>query len=107
MNIPATFEGSPAAKAGLRFGDRITAVDGVDMHGKSSADVRDKIRGPRGSVVKVTIERASDNAPQTVELTRDVVPQPSFPYPYMIRPGVCYVVINRGFTFSTDSKLLN
>jgi carboxyl-terminal processing protease len=105
--VTATFEGSPAAKAGLRFGDRITAVDGVDMHGKSSADVRDKIRGPRGSVVKVTIERASDNATQTVDLTRDVVPQPSVPDAYMIRPGVGYVDMTRGFNFSTADELQN
>jgi len=46
--VTATFEDSPAAKAGLRYGDKIVAVDGVNMHGKSSADVRDKIRDQRG-----------------------------------------------------------
>jgi carboxyl-terminal processing protease len=45
--VTATFQNSPAWKAGLRYGDRIDAVDGVSMHGKLSAEVRDKIRGPR------------------------------------------------------------
>ena len=40
-----------AGKAGLRYGDRIVEVDGVKMTGKSSLEVRDKIRGPRGSTV--------------------------------------------------------
>jgi carboxyl-terminal processing protease len=103
--ITATFQNSPAARAGLRFGDRIVAVDGVKMTGKPSLEVRDKIRGPRGSVVKVTIERAADRRLQTVEITRDVVPQPSIPDAYMIRPGVGYVDMTRGFNISTTEEL--
>src|SRR5213075_2355706 len=52
--IAATFPSSPANRAGLRYGDRIDRVDGITMHGKSSAEVRDKVRGPRGSQVKLT-----------------------------------------------------
>ncbi len=103
--ITATFPNSPASRAGLRFGDRIVAVDGVKMTGKPSLEVRDKIRGPRGSVVKVTIERAADGRRQVVELTRDVVPQPSIPDAYMIRPGVGYVDMTRGFNYSTTEEL--
>lgn len=103
--ITATFQNSPAARAGLRFGDRIVAVDGVKMTGKPSLEVRDKIRGPRGSVVKITIERAADRRLQTVEITRDVVPQPSIPDAYMIKPGVAYVDMTRGFNISTTEEL--
>src|ERR1051325_7873270 len=105
--ITATFQNSPAARAGLRFGDRIVAVDGVKMTGKPSLEVRDRIRGPRGSVVKLTIERASDKRLQTVEITRDVVPQPSIPDAYMIRPGVGYIDMTRGFNISTTEELLD
>ncbi len=103
--VTATFQNSPAARAGLRFGDRIVAVDGVKMTGKPSLQVRDKIRGPRGSVVKVTIERAADKRLQTVEITRDVVPQPSIPDAYMLKPGVGYVDMTRGFNYSTTEEL--
>ncbi|MFN2499889.1 MAG: S41 family peptidase [Pyrinomonadaceae bacterium] len=103
--VTATFQNSPAARAGLRFGDRIVAVDGVKMTGKPSLEVRDKIRGPRGSVVKVTIERAADRRLQTVEITRDVVPQPSIPDAYMLKPGVGYVDMTRGFNYSTTEEL--
>jgi carboxyl-terminal processing protease len=105
--ITATFQNSPAARAGLRFGDRIVAVDGAKMAGKPSLEVRDKIRGPRGSVVKVTIERAADRRLQTVEITRDVVPQPSIPDAYMIKPGVGYIDMTRGFNYSTTEELLD
>ena len=85
--ITATFDGSPAAKAGLRYGDRIVEVDGVAMTGKTSLEVRDKIRGPRGSTVKLTLERAADKRIEKVDIVRDAVPQPSIPDAYMLKPG--------------------
>ncbi|MCP9494138.1 MAG: S41 family peptidase [Pyrinomonadaceae bacterium MAG19_C2-C3] len=103
--IMATFENSPAARAGLRFGDKIISVDGQVMTGKPSSDVRDKIRGPRGSRVKVTVERASTGANETVEIVRDAVAQPSVPDAYMIRPGVGYVDMTRGFNYTTSNEL--
>lgn len=103
--ILATFENSPAALAGLRFGDRIVAVDGQPMRGRPSAEVRDRIRGPRGTVVKVTVERAATGRIETVEITRDAVAQPSVPDAYMIRPGVGYVDMTRGFNVTTAEEL--
>lgn len=103
--IAATFEGTPAARGGLRFGDMIKEVDGLPMKGKSTAEVRDKIRGPRGSVVKITIEHAATGRTDIVELTRDVVPQPSIPDAYMIRPGIGYIDMTRGFNFTTSDEL--
>jgi carboxyl-terminal processing protease len=103
--ITATFQNSPANRSTLRYGDRIDAVDGIPMRGKSSAEVRDKIRGPRGSQVKVTVTRASSAKVETVEITRDAVPQPSVPDYYMIRPGVGYIDMTRGFNFDTADGL--
>ncbi|MBA3440996.1 MAG: S41 family peptidase [Pyrinomonadaceae bacterium] len=103
--IMSTFENSPAARAGLRYGDRIVAVDGQSMRGKPSGEVRDKLRGPRGVSVKITVERASNNQPETVEITRDAVPRPSVPDAYMIRPGVGYIDMTQSFAYSTSDEL--
>ena len=103
--IIATFADAPANRAGLRYGDRILAVDGVKMTGRPSAEVRDKIRGPRGSTVKITIERALDKRVSTLEITRDAVPQPSIPDSYLLKPGVGYVDMSRGFNYDTTEKL--
>ena len=89
----------------LRFGDRIVEVDGVKMTGKTSLEVRDKIRGPRGSPVKLTLERAADKRIEKVEITRDVVPQPSIPDAYMLKPGVGYIDMTRGFNYTTTDEL--
>jgi carboxyl-terminal processing protease len=103
--IAATFQGSPASRAGLRFGDRIDAVDGLSMHAKSSAEVRDKIRGPRGTQVKLSLTRANSGKTEIVEIVRDTVPQPSVPDAYMIRPGVGYIDMTRGFNYDTADGL--
>ncbi|MFL6208376.1 MAG: S41 family peptidase [Pyrinomonadaceae bacterium] len=105
--ILATFENAPAAKAGLRFGDKIIAVDDWQVNGKPSSEVRDRLRGPRGSNVKVTIERAADGQKQTVEITRDAVPQPSVPDAYMIKPGVGYIDMTRGFNYTTADEFMD
>lgn len=103
--IMATFPESPASKADLRYGDRILEVDGESMKAKPSADVRDKIRGPRGSKVKVKVERAATGATEIVEITRDAVGQPSIPDAYMLRPGTGYVDMSRGFNYTTSAEL--
>ena len=105
--ITATFEGSPAWRAGLRYGDKILEVDGVKMSGKASIEVRDKIRGPRNSTVHLTLERAADKRVQTVDIVRDAVPQPSIPDAYMLKPGVGYIDMTRGFNYTTTDELLD
>jgi carboxyl-terminal processing protease len=102
--IRATFPNSPAARAGLRFGDRILEVDGKSVRNKPYTEVRDSLRGPRGSIVKVTVERNTGKQVETVEIKRDAVPQPSIPESYMIRPGVGYIAMTGGFNITTADE---
>jgi carboxyl-terminal processing protease len=105
--ILATFEATPAFRAGLRFGDRVTEIDGKPVKGKASGDVRDMLRGPRGTTVRVTVERASNGATETVEITRDAVPQPTVPDAYFIKPGVGYIDMTRGFNYTTAEEFIS
>ncbi|HYO62451.1 MAG TPA: S41 family peptidase [Pyrinomonadaceae bacterium] len=102
--ILSTFEGAPAHRAGLRFGDRIVEVDGQSVVGKRMGEVRDKLLGPRGTAVKVTVERAGTNNRETFDITRDAVSRPSVPDAYMLRPGVGYVDMTRQFNADTADK---
>ena len=102
--VLATFENSPAEKAGLRYGDKIIEVDGQAMKGKPSAEVRDKIRGPKGSTVKMLVERAGTGAREMVEITRNAVAQPTVPDSYMIKPGVGYIPLTGGFNRTTADE---
>src|SRR5882762_4043518 len=102
--IRATFEQAPAFRAGLRFGDRIVAVDDQSMKGKTFPEVRKFLLGPRGTVVKVTVEHAATGKNETVTITRDAVPLPSIPQAYMIKPGVGYVAMTGGFNLTTADE---
>ena len=70
--IIAAIAGSPAEKAGLKAGDLILAADGTSLDGLTVDEARDRIRGPKGSVVTLTVQRGSDD-PFDLAITRDVV----------------------------------
>lgn len=99
--IKATFENAPANRAGLRYGDKILEVNGESMVGKEYSEVRNHLRGPRGTSAKIVVERYATGKRETVEIIRDAVPQPSIPEAYMIRPGVGYIAMTGGFNQTT------
>ncbi len=102
--ILATFPGSPAARAGLKYGDRIVAINGEKTAEKDSDAVRDKIRGANGTSFRLTIERAATNRVETVEIRRNRVPQPSIPDAYMLQPGIGYIELSDGFNYTTADE---
>lgn len=102
--IRATFPESPAAKAGLRFGDRILEVDGNSMRGKTYPEVRKFLLGPRGTTVKVTVEHPATKQSETVNIVRDAVSLPSIAQAYMLRSGVGYVAMTGGFNLTTADE---
>ncbi len=99
--IKATFEGAPANRAGLRYGDKIVEVNGTSMLGKSFTEVRNFLIGPRGTNAKITVERYGTGNRDSVNIVRDAVSQPSIPEAYMIRPGVGYIAMTGGFHQTT------
>lgn len=104
--IRATFQGAPANRAGLRYGDKIVAVNGLSMLGKNVTEVRTNLIGPRGTPVKITVERPATGKREEVEIVRDAVSQPSIAEAYMIRPGVGYIAMTGGFHFTTYPEFL-
>ena len=99
--IKATFDGAPANRAGLRYGDKILEVNGTSMLGKPFGDVRNFLRGPKGTPAKLLVERLATGKRETVEIIRDAVSQPSISEIYMIRPGVGYMAMRGGFNQTT------
>ena len=102
--IRATFNESPAGRAGLRYGDRITAVDGQSMKGKTYPEVRKFLLGARGTTVKVTVEHPLTHQSETVTIVRDAVSLPSISQSYMLKPGVGYVAMTGGFNLTTADE---
>jgi carboxyl-terminal processing protease len=105
--IRATFENAPAHKAGLRYGDKIVSVNGTSMLGKPFSEVRNYLRGPRGTTATMVVERHGSGKRETVEITRDAVSQPSISEAYMIRPGVGYIAMTGGFNQTTYAEFVD
>jgi carboxyl-terminal processing protease len=99
--ILSTFPGSPALKAQLRFGDKIVSINGERMTGKDSDFVRNKLRGPSGTVFRLTVERSATNRIDTIEVRRGRVSQPSISDSYILRSGIGYIDLSDGFTYTT------
>ncbi len=102
--IKATFDGAPANRAGLRYGDKVVSINGESMLGKPFPEVRNRLRGPRGTSVSLVIERAATGKQEAVTIVRDAVPQASIPEAYMIRPGVGYIAMTVGFNQTTSAE---
>jgi len=105
--IQSAVEGTPAAKLGLRYGDRILEVDGKDAREWSSEQVSKNVRGALGEPVTLKVERAGSQAPQYFTIVRDAVPLLTIRNAYMIRPGTGYIGLTGGFQRSSDEELAN
>lgn len=72
VKVVSPIDDTPAAKAGIQPGDLITHLDGEQVQGLTLAQAVDKMRGPAGSTLKLTIRRAGKE-PFDVTLTRAVI----------------------------------
>jgi carboxyl-terminal processing protease len=75
--VVAPLKGSPAASAGLLPEDVILTVDGVDVTEESLAQVVQRIRGPKGTTVKITVFRPESNEQKSFEIVRQSIHVPS------------------------------
>lgn len=89
-------EGTPAAKAGLRAGDRFMRVDSVDVSRMGSSGVTKILRGTPGTSVNITLLRPyTPDSIVNVTLERVKVEQPSVPYFGLTDDGLGYIYIDQ------------
>lgn len=102
--VQSVVPGTPADKAGLRYGDRIMAVDGKDAKEWTSSEVSKNVRGERGTMVKVTLERVG-TALQDYDIVRGGVPLPSVRNYFMLPNSVGYVGFTGGFQQTSSEEV--
>ena len=73
VKVVAPMDGTPASEAGIQSGDFITHVDGEAILGLTLSEAVDKMRGPVGSEVLLTIVRNLDEEPFDIVIIRDVI----------------------------------
>ena len=101
VQINEPYAGSPAAKAGLRCGDEIEAIDGETTHGLTSQQSSDKMRGKPGTQVVFRVKKLRGGptwkAGEVIEVpvTRERIALPSIEYVDMINDKDGYILMTK------------
>ena len=98
--IALVFAGSPAAKAGIQPGDVVLKVDGTDIHGMTTDQAGNLIRGPQGTSVTLTVDR--DGVQKDIAVQREPITIPSV-RSVSLPGGVLYIrIYSFGDTTAND-----
>jgi carboxyl-terminal processing protease len=103
VKVVAPIDGTSAAKAGIRPGDMIVAIDGVPVDTSGLNDAINRMRGKAGTNVKVTVKRTGTEAPVDFVLERSNVQVHSVKSE-LLEPGYGYVRITH-FSETTGGDL--
>ena len=104
ITVIAPITGTPAERLGIRSGDRVIEIDGVSAYGITNDEVFKKLRGPKGTTVKVRVLR--DGVPDPIDFTivRDKIPIHSIWTSFMLNDSTGYIIISQ-FTQTTTMEL--
>ncbi|MCC6800189.1 MAG: S41 family peptidase [Anaerolineae bacterium] len=103
LELVSIMAGSPAEAAGLRAGDTIVEVDGVDVTRQGQNEIIAKVRGPAGSVVRLGVRRPGAAEMLHVDVTRDRIKVSSVTSE-VLDGNIGYVRLNQ-FEFSTGQAM--
>lgn len=102
--VVSPMEGTPASRAGIRTGDLIINVGGMDTFGMLLQEVADALMGPAGTGVTMTVSRPGEPEPLEFSLIRDVIHVSSLPLCTVVDSNVGYVRVAR-YAQGTASEL--
>ncbi|MTI31327.1 S41 family peptidase [Xanthovirga aplysinae] len=100
------YEGYPAHKAGLKIGDEIISINGVELEGKSTSEVSKLLKGQSDTDLVLMIERFGENQPLEIKLNREKITIDNVPYYGMISEEVGYIKLT-DFTSSASREVKN
>ena len=95
--VTQVIPGGPSERAGVQAGDRIIKIDGLDIAGKKMSldSVVARLRGPRKSMVDITINRLSEHKTATLKVVRNIISMPSLTYSGMLDKKTGYLRLDR------------
>ncbi len=104
IGVVEVLPGGPSAKAGLRAGDRIIAVNGTSAVGWSHQEVQNQLKGPEGSTVSVTLRRPERSRSIDTTIARGTVPLQTVEASYMMDVQTGYIRLSR-FARTTEREV--
>jgi carboxyl-terminal processing protease len=103
--VVAPIVGGPSEALGIQSGDKIVKIDDSSSIGIKQEAVPKKLRGPKGTRVKIVILRAGIKDPLEFEITRDRIPIYTVDASFMIGQDLGYINVNR-FAATTHSEFV-
>jgi carboxyl-terminal processing protease len=89
------FENSPAYRAGLRPGDFIVQVNDKKTDGLGTTEIAELLKGPRGTKVRVMVNREGRTDPVAFDIVRDAIARFTVPESVWLRPGIAYIRVTQ------------
>ena len=106
LTIIEPYEGFAAQKAGMKAGDKIIAVNGLDAVDKPEEEIRAMFRGAAGTDLPVTIQSYGSDETRDVILNRSEVNVPNVPYSGLVDEKIGYIVLTT-FTPNASKNIAN
>ena len=103
--INEPYEDSPAAKAGLQCGDRITAIDGQTTLGLNASESSSRMKGAPGTEVRFHVIKVRSGEETDVCITRERIHLPDIQYSGILSDGKTGYVMQTGFTEGVGEEL--
>ena len=91
ITVTEPYENFAAFKAGLRAGDEIIEVNGINVAGKKTQDITNMLKGQAGTPIKLKLIRLGKNAPSEINLNREEIKVKAVPYFNMLNQEVGYI----------------
>jgi carboxyl-terminal processing protease len=104
VTVITPVEGSPAQRLGIRAGDIIDLVEGQPIDDLPIDAVVRKLKGPKGTKVRITIVRPGLGEPLQMTVTRAEIPTNSVSFAFMIEPEVGYIRL-KDFTHTSAPEI--
>jgi carboxyl-terminal processing protease len=103
--VISPLEGTPASRLGIRSGDVISHINGESTEPISSYEAMQKLRGPKGTTVTITISREEMEESFDLDIERAEIPLHSVPYAFILKEDAGYIFI-RNFASTTTSEFI-
>ncbi len=104
ITVISPIVGSPSDRAGLQPGDQIIEIEYESAYKITKEEVFEKLRGPKGSSVNITVSRIADKKPFEVEIIRDEIPIYSVTSSFMLDHETGYIQLRR-FSSTTSQEV--
>jgi len=93
LTVISPLEGSPASRMGIQAGDIISTIEGETTDAMTIDDAIQRLKGPKGTQVKITIVRRGLPEPLAMSVTRAEIPQTTVRQAYMVTPETGYILL--------------